>query len=186
MELAEQRNQNISELIRDRMAGNYTVPAQTMSRDIIWNRGISVLALELGAIAFLWSMMGMMMQDISGNDRPVLSYFSVNEIGNHIPVLATKVAHLDGFSQDYEIETNEGTFQMVHRVEGEDSIYKLTINLCRVELETCVPLDRRVLILPNPSMNSRQSEAVFFEEGQSLFKVFASTPSLSKNEVLGS
>ena len=181
MELAEQRNQNISELIRDRMAGQYTVPAQTISRDIIWNRGISVLALVLGSIAFLWSLIGMMV-DNRPTVSPVLSNVQMTQIEEFFPALETKIAHVDSFQKSYSIQTEGGTYRTAHLVMESDGIFQLKADLCRVEDEICVPLESKELVLSQPGQYSRQSTAVFFDEDKPVFKILAFPQPLSKSE----
>ncbi|MEP4051342.1 MAG: ribbon-helix-helix domain-containing protein [Litorimonas sp.] len=180
-ELAEQRNQNISELIRDRMAGQYTVPAQTISRDIMWNRGISVVALVLGSIAFLWGIIGMMV-DGKSNASPILSTVQMTEAEEFFPALETKIAHRDGFTKSYIIQTAEGSYQTSHLVEEAGGVFQLKVGLCRVEGESCVPLQSKELILSPPSRNARQSTALFFDQEQPIFKVTAFPQPQSETE----
>ncbi len=180
-ELAEQRNQNISELIRDRMAGNYTVPAQTISRDIMWNRGISIVALVLGLIAFLWTLIGLMAQERTVAS-PILSTVQMTEAEEFFPSLETKIAHRDGFMKSYTIQTKAASYRTSHAVEEAGDVFQLKVDLCRIEGQDCVALESKLLILSPPSEYARQSTAVFFDQTQPVFKVTAFPQPLPRQE----
>lgn len=180
-ELAEQRNQNISELIRDRLAGQYTVPAQTISRDIMWNRGISVVALVLGSIAFLWGLIGMMV-DGKSNASPILSTVQMTEVEGFFPALETKIAHRDGFTKSYTIQTEAASYRTSHAVAEAGGVFQLKVDLCRVDGDSCVVLESKELILSPPSAYARQSTAVFFDKKQPVFKVTAFPQPLRRQE----
>ncbi len=171
-ELADARNQNISELIRDRMAGNYTMPAQSFSRDIIWNRGISVLALVLGLMAFIWSMIALM-DGRSNTLPPTMSSVRMTPPDTVFAVLETKVAHRNGFTQSYTIKVDDATYRTTHLIREEGGVYRLTADLCRVQSDTCLELETKELILSEPSTYSRQSTAIFFENNQPVFQLSA-------------
>lgn len=141
-ELAEQRNQNISELIRDRMAGNYTLPAQSLSRDVMWNRGISVVALVLGSIAFLWTLMGLM-----GGGTDSFSQTQVAEVGvsyNHPDYtkdsrpFKTSLLVEEGYRRTYEFKTNGTEYRLTLSAEsGGQDILRYDLQLCRISGEAC-------------------------------------------------
>jgi len=171
MELAEKRNQNISELIRDRMAGNYTVPAQTISRDIMWNRGMSAMALALASVAFIWGILGFMRAE-PAPAPPVMSSFSLYGDESFQPVLKTQVAHRDGFTGTYSVKSEAGEFRTNLSVaETSAGVFKLTTNICRTKVSGCPVIDETVLILSQPSVYPSRGEATLFEGEDTLFKV---------------
>ena len=181
-ELAETRNQNISELIRDRMAGNYTLPAQSFSRDIMWNRAISAVALAFASVALIWGILGLM-RDAPASPPPAMSTVLLYTAETFPPVLETQVAHRSGFEQTYVVKTKAGEFRTTHKViEMDEGIFQLTVNMCRLEVKGCPIVDEAVLILSPPSAYPRQGNAMLHEGGILTFKVVTRAASLPKPE----
>ena len=174
MELAEKRNQNISDLIRDRMAGNYTMPAQSLSRDVAWNRAMSAVALAFASIAFLWGILGFIW-NAPASPPPVMSMVILfedyaPENGPPSKVLQTQIAHRDGFSQTYAFKVKGDVFETRHVVEEtSEGVFLLKMDVCRKIKDACNLIDQGELILSQPSAYARMGVMKFFEGDRSTF-----------------